>query len=101
MENNHFIILNTELTEELILEGIAREFVSKVQNLRKTKDYNIVDRIRISVSGDEAFKKSLELFASYIKEETLALQIEEMGNLKESYDLNGHEVFIEIEKVTQ
>ncbi len=101
MENNHFIILNTELTEELILEGIAREFVSKVQNLRKTKDYNVVDRIRISVSGDEAFKKSLELFASYIKEETLALQIEEMGNLKESYDLNGHEVFIEIEKVTQ
>ena len=101
MENNHFIILNTELTEELILEGIAREFVSKVQNMRKANDYNVVDRISISVSGDEAFMQSLELFADYIKKETLAIQIEEKNDLKDSYDLNGHEVFIAIKKVTE
>ena len=40
MENNNFIILNTTLTEELLQEGIARELVSKVQQLRKEKDFN-------------------------------------------------------------
>ena len=45
MENNNFIILDTTLTEELILEGIAREFISKIQNLRKSNDFDIVDRI--------------------------------------------------------
>ena len=40
MQNNKFIILNTELTKELIYEGYARELVSKVQNLRKTKEFD-------------------------------------------------------------
>ena len=44
-EGNHFIVLNTTLTSELINEGIVREFISKVQNLRKTKDFEITDRI--------------------------------------------------------
>ena len=39
MENNNFIILNTTLTEELLEEGIARELVSKIQQLRKEKDF--------------------------------------------------------------
>lgn len=99
MENNHFIILNTLLTTDLVLEGIAREFVSKVQNMRKTNDYNVTDRIHIYVSGDEDFKKSLELFDDYIKKETLAISILPKEGMKESYDLNGHEVFIEVEKV--
>ena len=98
MENNNFIILNTELSEELILEGIAREFVSKVQNLRKTKDYNVVDRINIYVKGDELFNKVLSSFDAYIKEETLAVNIENKDNLEECYDLNGHNVYIEIDK---
>ncbi len=100
MENNNFIILNVERTEELILEGIAREFVSKVQNMRKTNDYNVVDRIHIYVNGDETFKKSLENFKEYIQKETLAINIEYKENLQEKYDLNGHEVFMEIEKAT-
>lgn len=97
MENNNFIILNTERTEDLILEGIAREFVSKVQNIRKNKDYNVVDRIVIYVYGDEVFSKALESFEEYIKNETLAVKIEEKETT-ETYDLNGHEVGIEIEK---
>ncbi len=98
MENNNFIILNVERTEELILEGIAREFVSKVQNMRKANDYNVVDRIHIYVNGDEIFKKSLENFKDYIQKETLAIHVEYKENLQEKQDLNGHEVFMEIEK---
>lgn len=100
MENNNFIILNTERTEELILEGIAREFVSKVQNLRKTLDFNVVDRISIFVSGDEEFNKALQKFKEYIQNETLAISITEKDGLEEKYDLNGHDVYIEIEKAT-
>jgi isoleucyl-tRNA synthetase len=98
MEDNNFIILNTELTPDLIDEGIAREFVSKVQNIRKTKDYNVVDRINIYVNGDEEFIKSLNNFKGYIEKETLAEAIIKKDELTESYDLNGHNVYIEIEK---
>lgn len=100
MENNNFIILNTERTEELILEGIAREFVSKVQNLRKTLEFNVIDRISIYVSGDEEFNKTLQKFKEYIQNETLAVSIIEKEGLEEKYDLNGHDVYIEIEKAT-
>ena len=59
--------LNTTLTEELILEGLARECVSKVQQLRKNNDFNIVDRINLYYSGDEDFNKCVSKFENYIK----------------------------------
>ena len=94
---NKFIILNTELTEELVLEGLAREFVSKVQNLRKTKEFEIADRIKLYYSGDSEVLKALEMFKDYIKDETLAVtyEVKEIG---EKLDLNGHEITLEIEK---
>jgi isoleucyl-tRNA synthetase len=98
MEDNNFIILNTELTPDLVYEGLAREFVSKVQNIRKTKDYNVVDRINIYVNGDEEFIDSLNNFKGYIEKETLAEAIIKKDELTENYDLNGHNVYIEIEK---
>ncbi len=98
MEDNEFIILDTTLTEDLLLEGIAREFVSKVQNERKQNDFNIVDRIHIYVAGDADFNLALAKFMDYIKKETLAVTIEEKDGLANTFDLNGHEVKIEIEK---
>ena len=98
MENNLFVILNTERTEDLILEGIAREFVSKVQNLRKQKDFDVVDRIIISYYGTSRFDEVLEKFEDYIKEETLALEFKTNPELTTSYDLNGEEVLIDVEK---
>ena len=98
MENNNFIILNTELTEELIMEGIARETVSKVQNLRKTKDFDITDRINIYYNGDEEFKKALDKYMDYIKAETLAVDVIVKEELTEKFDLNGHEVYLAVEK---
>ena len=93
--------MNTERTEELILEGIAREFVSKVQNLRKTKEFNVIDRINVYIKGDETFNKALDSFLEYIKNETLAIKVEEKENLTNKYDLNGHEVLIDIEKIDE
>ena len=92
------IILNTNLTEDLILEGIAREMISKVQNIRKESDYNIVDRIELYYNGDETVNKAVDKFNEFIKKETLAVDIVVKENINSSYDLNGHEVFIETKK---
>lgn len=98
-ENNEFIILNTNLTEDLILEGLAREFVSKIQNLRKERDYNIVDRIKIYYEENEEFEHVLKEYGDYIKGETLAIEITKKYNLKEELKLNDLRIFVDIECV--
>ena len=97
MQNNKFIILNTELTQDLIYEGLAREFVSKVQNLRKSTGLDIADRIKLYYDGDADTNKAFEVFADYIMSETLALVYENKKD-GEAQDINGHEVYIKIEK---
>ena len=99
MEGRNFVILDTNRDEELILEGLARELVSKVQNLRKSMDFNVVDRITLYYSGTEKLEKALELFKDYIMEETLATTIAFKEGLENKYDLNGEETYIEIEKI--
>ena len=98
MEGKNFIILNTERTEELVLEGLAREFVSKVQNLRKTKGLEITDRITLYYQGTPAFEKALEMFKEYIQEETLATEIVKKEDITEPFDINGESVKIDLEK---
>ena len=97
-ENNNFIILNTELTEELVLEGIAREIVSKVQQLRKTKDFNIVDRIDIYYEADEKVVETFNKFEEYIKNETLAENIISKKLDTEVTDVNGYELKFDVVK---
>lgn len=70
------VALDTELDEELIAEGFAREFVSKIQNMRKQQGYNVTDRISIKVSCDEAIWSTIEKSKDYISSETLAVSIE-------------------------
>ena len=53
MENNVFTILDTVITPELAKEGLARELVSKIQQMRKQKDYEMMDNIRIAIDADE------------------------------------------------
>ncbi len=98
MENNNFIILETTLTDDLILEGIAREMVSKVQQLRKSKDFNVADRITLYYNGDEMVDQCVSEFAEYIKNETLSLDIVKKDNLTEKCDLNGHDCSIDVER---
>ena len=98
MENNNFIILNTELTPELINEGIAREIVSKVQQLRKNKDFNIVDRITLEYEGNDKIDEVFKEYADYIKNETLATEIIKKTLDTEVNDVNGYEVKFEVYK---
>ena len=97
--NNNFIVIDTKLTEDLIMEGIARELVSKVQNLRKEKDFNVADRINIYYYGD--IDLVIDKFNEYIKNETLSVSIEKKDNLDIEYDLNGKLVKLDVEKVNK
>ncbi len=92
------VVLDTNLTENLILEGLAREFVRTVQNLRKEKDFVITDHIKIYYSGDDALDKMLLSFKDYVEGETLAKEIIS-ENKGQEYDLNGHKAFIDVERL--
>ena len=96
--NNNFVILDTELTSDLIKEGIAREMISKVQNIRKSSDFNIVDRIKLYYNGDDLVKETVNDFKELIENETLSTEIIYDENIIDNYDLNGHEVNIKVEK---
>lgn len=98
MENKDFIILNTELTEKLLLEGVAREFVSKIQNMRKEKNLEVTDHIHITYDGDHFVKRAIETYQEFIQNETLAESVT-FENSGEIVDLNGHETKITIAKV--
>ncbi len=98
MENNVFTILDTTVTPELAAEGLARELISKVQQMRKAEDFEMMDNIRIFVEADADVKAAVDTFCDYIKKETLAVAIEEAAGL-ETYDLNGHKTGIKVERV--
>ena len=97
--NNEFIILDTTLTDELIMEGIARETISKIQQLRKTNDFNVVDRIKVYYNGDSEFTEALNKNIEFIKNETLAKEFILDENLTESFDINDHDVKLKVERI--
>lgn len=99
MENNLFVILDTTLTDELLKEGYAREFVSKIQQLRKSNGYDVLDNINIYYSGSETMKNAIEEYNDFIKSETLAKEIEKVDENLEEQDLNGQMTGIKLEKL--
>ena len=99
MENNKFIILNTELTKELVEEGIAREIVSKVQNLRKSSGFEIMDRINIYYSSSKEVVDAIENFKEFIMNETLANKLEISEEIEETFNINEYDAKIKVERV--
>lgn len=98
MENNVFTILDTKLTPELVSEGLARELVSKIQQLRKQMDFAMMDRINIQIDADDEVKAALSEHEEYIKKETLADDVSFGGN-GEKFDINGHKTAISVDRV--
>ena len=100
-EGGYYVVLDTTITPELLLEGIARELVSKIQNMRKEAGFEVEDKIYLYCVGDETIAKVLEVHGEEIKADTLALAIEtslaEDGYTRE-WDLNDHKVTISVKK---
>lgn len=92
--------LDTELTDELINEGLAREFVNKVQAIRKDLDLQVTDRIIINYDSSSEVERAIEKYMQYIKSETLAVNCEKYNDDDNSNprDINGYTCFIKIMK---
>ena len=94
------VALEIELDEDLILEGLALEFVNKVQNMRKTADLDVVQRIRIHfATPDGTLCQAIEAYSDYVKAETLAVELTCAESVTESsaWDLNGRSLQIRID----
>jgi len=95
------VAVDTELTEDLIAEGYAREFVNRVQNMRKDAGFDVVDRIFVDVSGDEKFLNYIQKFSDYISNEVLAESIRyegKMNGYKQKWQIGDYECEIIIAK---
>lgn len=100
-DNTAVVILDTEIDENLEKEGIARDFVRMIQALRKTKDFDISDRIKLAYSSDNSkVKTAITEYADYIKEQVLALEIAETNSISEPTvdELGGAEVKFDVVK---
>ncbi len=98
MDSNVFVVLDTDITKELKEEGYAREFISKVQNMRKDKGYEVTDRIDIFYQGDEELKAALTNFEDQIKKETLADNLLEKDLSTEDLEINDKMAKLELER---
>ena len=94
------VALDIDLTDDLIKEGIAREFVNRIQNLRKAQDLEIIDRINIVISSNNNLDTAIEDFSDYIKTQVLAdsliINKEVIGT---EVDVNDESVTISVEKI--
>ena len=97
MENNLFVILDTTLNKQLIEEGFAREFISKIQQIRKSSNFDVLDNIDIEFNSDDEVANAIESFKDYIKSETLALNITRVNDeTLENHNLNDHMTGIKV-----
>ncbi len=104
-ENNVTVALNTELTIDLQQEGFAREFVNKVQNMRKEQAFDVMARIHVRYQTSQFVQTAVTRFDQFIKTETLANHLEAIpsghlmsGRRGAEWDINGEACAIEVQR---
>ncbi|CDI48313.1 isoleucine--tRNA ligase [Clostridium tetani] len=94
------VVLNTTITDELKEEGQLREILSKIQNMRKEKEFEVADRIKLYVSGNKMLESVVEKFEDIIRKETIAEEV--IYNEEREYidcKINGEDFKIEVEVI--
>ena len=101
-EGGYSVAVPTEIPPELRAEGMAREVVRRLQEMRRSAGFDIADRIVTYYQGEASLKQVMEDFAEYIKQETLSLElVEEVppeGAFAESHKLGGHEILLGVKR---
>ena len=95
------VVLDTNLSDELIEEGFVREIISKIQTMRKDSDFEVMDHIKVSCQGSGKIADIITKNADVIKDETLADEIDTSsadGNTKE-WNINGENVTLGVKKL--
>ena len=99
-DNGITVVLDTNLSEELLEEGFVREIISKVQTMRKEADFEVMDKIVITYEGSEKAETVFAKNADEIGAETLALEVKKAtpaGYVKE-WKINGEAVTLGVEE---
>ncbi len=94
------VALDIEITDDLHKEGIARELVNRIQNLRKSQDFEITDRIDIAISSNEKLDAAINQFSDYIKSQVLADKlIVAEKTYSTQIDVDDEIITIEVKKI--
>ena len=97
------LTLDTEISEELKLEGLARDLVRKIQELRKQSGFAVEDRIRLFYQGDGILAEALERWRDYISTETLAVAVARgqapEGASTQTLQIEGHDLQVSVVRV--
>ncbi len=94
------VVLDTNITQELKEEGNLREILSKIQTMRKENGFEVADKIRIFVAGNEMLENVIKKFEEQIKRDTLAIEV--LYNVKNEYNevkINGEDLGMDLEKI--
>jgi isoleucyl-tRNA synthetase len=91
------VALDITLTTELLQEGLAREFVNRLQNIRKETGLQVTDRIEVFWSGDESYKTSLDIFKPYICAEILADKLEWVPLVETGTEIEVNEATLKVQ----
>ncbi len=99
-DNTVTVVLDTNLTPELIEEGFVREIISKIQTMRKEADFEVTDHISVYQDKNDKIAEILKAHEDDIKEEVLADQIilGQMGGFTKEWNINGEDVTLGVEK---
>lgn len=100
-DGNLTIALDITLTDELKNEGIAREFVNRIQNIRKDSGFEVTDKINIKISKHATTDAAVNAFADYIKAQTLAVSIELVDSVADAVEVDIDENVIVLVKITK
>lgn len=101
-EDGVTVALDVTITDELLAEGLAREVVNRVQHMRKSADFDVTDRIIVQYRATERLAEALEEFRGWIRNETLALELEQAdqpsGEFAESFDLGDETLEVAVRR---
>ncbi|MBA7583483.1 Isoleucine--tRNA ligase [subsurface metagenome] len=99
----YLVAVSTELSPELLAEGVAREIVRRLQTMRRSAGFDIADHITTYYQGDDYIRRVMADFADYIKQETLSQQlvegVPEKDAFTESHRLSGHEITLGVKRL--
>ena len=101
-ENGYTIALDVSIDEKLKNEGISREIVNKIQNLRKDSNFTVSDKIIINIVNNNLIDKALEDNLDYVKNETLAVEVNFVNklDLPKEFEFDNIKLELEIKKIS-
>ena len=97
------VALDTRLNEDLVAEGLAREFVNRVQNMRKDAGFQVTDRIRVYYEATPALRRAIRKKENYIREEILSASLDDgfdQGEYTQDWEIEREKIRIGIERVS-